>query len=352
MDVNMPVMDGFTATQKLRRQGLKTAIIALTANAMKGFDQECLAAGYSGYFSKPIDIDRFMKMMADLLGGHPVVSETEALPCVSHAADGDPTDIAGECQSPIFSRLPADNERFRNLIVRFTKRLNDQLDAVEQDQPEGKKGSVAAFAHWLKGAGGTVGFDEFTAPASKLEQLAKTGGSDAQIQEAIANLRNLAGRLVMPGAEPSVATRDAAKPLGKTTEENANQATQPAPATHQPVVSRLGTNPRFQEVISKFVEKLEAELRRAEMVLKDGSAQELASIAHWLKGAGGTVGFDDFTEPAAKLEKYAKAAQMEQAGHILQQVKCLSDAIVLPSIAHASSQQNRSEHNSQIASNG
>ena len=68
MDVNMPVMDGFTATRNLRQHGLKTPIIALTANAMMGFEQECLAAGYTGYFSKPIDIDRFMVQMADLLG--------------------------------------------------------------------------------------------------------------------------------------------------------------------------------------------------------------------------------------------------------------------------------------------
>ena len=71
MDVNMPVLDGFAATQRLRQQGLKTSIIALTANAMKGSEQECLDAGYSGYFSKPIDIDRFMARMAELLGGRP-----------------------------------------------------------------------------------------------------------------------------------------------------------------------------------------------------------------------------------------------------------------------------------------
>ena len=78
MDVNMPVMDGFTATKKLRQHGLKTSIIALTANAMKGFEQECLDAGYSGYCSKPIDIDRFMAQMADLLGGQKVANETGA----------------------------------------------------------------------------------------------------------------------------------------------------------------------------------------------------------------------------------------------------------------------------------
>ena len=80
MDVNMPVLDGFAATRKLRQQGVKTPIIALTANAMKGSEQECLDAGYSGYVSKPIDIDLFVEMMAERLGGQPVEKETGLAP--------------------------------------------------------------------------------------------------------------------------------------------------------------------------------------------------------------------------------------------------------------------------------
>ena len=76
MDVQMPVMDGFTATRKLRQQGLQTAIIALTANAMKGFEQECLDNGYTGYLTKPVEIDRFMDLMADLLNATPIETKT------------------------------------------------------------------------------------------------------------------------------------------------------------------------------------------------------------------------------------------------------------------------------------
>ena len=51
-------MDGFTAVKKMREQGLLFPIVALTAHAMKGFEKDCLTAGYSGYLAKPIDIDR------------------------------------------------------------------------------------------------------------------------------------------------------------------------------------------------------------------------------------------------------------------------------------------------------
>ena len=328
----MPVMDGFTAAGNLAQGRVTTPIIALTANAMKGFEQECLDVGYSGYLSKPIEIDRFMALMADLLGGRQVSSKSQAaaVPAAALAADSRVNQPPSADTSPIHSTLSEGNEKFRKLIAQFAARLEERLKTVARSRAQGNRQEIADFAHWLKGAGGTIGFNEFTVPAANLEKLAKDGGSDADIEQSIACLNGLAARLVVPGAEPKAAAAPSCATPPAPSGATVLAASRPEPAARQPVTSRLAAMPQFQNVIAKFADKLNAELAKAQSALENGNLEELALFAHWLKGSGGTVGFDDFTKPAAKLEAFSKTAQPEQAGQMLEQVKHLSAAIVLP----------------------
>ena len=68
MDMQMPVMDGYTATRKLREQGYQKPIVALTAHAMQHAEQECRDAGCSGFLTKPIDFDRLITTLAEIAG--------------------------------------------------------------------------------------------------------------------------------------------------------------------------------------------------------------------------------------------------------------------------------------------
>ena len=68
MDMQMPVMDGYAATRRLREQGYTMPIVAMTANAMQGDEDKCKEAGCSHFLIKPIDIDRLFELLAETLG--------------------------------------------------------------------------------------------------------------------------------------------------------------------------------------------------------------------------------------------------------------------------------------------
>lgn len=197
MDVQMPVMDGFTAAGKLLEQGFTAPLIAMTGNAMKGFETECLQAGYSHYMTKPIDINVMMRLLADLLGGKSVVqkaSEPPSEPVTQQLAESDEM----QSREPLVSRL-AHDKRFHSVIARFVDKFHSQFELMTAAWRQQDFAELARLAHWLKGSGGTVGFDEFTKPAEALERFAKEDNR-TKVDRIMQDLQQLATRIAEPDA--------------------------------------------------------------------------------------------------------------------------------------------------------
>ncbi len=331
MDVQMPVMDGFTAAGLMRQEGIETPIIALTANAMKGFRQECIDAGYSDYFSKPIDVDKFMAMMAKLIGGKPQARTKPVTPPTQQktppATPAHPQIAEPTADQPlIHSSLPADNPRFAALIERFDTRLQEQVSLMRHTLENGDMAALGDLAHWLKGAGGTIGFDVFTKPATQLEHHAKAGLAE-EAAEYLAEIESLSRRLAVPGK--SHATGRSAdgnrQPGGK-----AHKAAHSAPVWTTAIHSRLEGHARLHRTIAAFARKLEQQLPLMQQAWRAGDRKTLAELAHWLKGSAGTVGYDEYTEPAKKLEKIAREGDLSHAGALIEQLKQMSRLTVAP----------------------
>jgi CheY-like chemotaxis protein len=71
MDIQMPVMDGYSATRKLRAAGYQNPIIALTANAMKDDRDRCIEAGCSEYLTKPLQAEKLVQLLVAYSKGRP-----------------------------------------------------------------------------------------------------------------------------------------------------------------------------------------------------------------------------------------------------------------------------------------
>ncbi|MCC7495480.1 MAG: response regulator [Fimbriimonadaceae bacterium] len=165
MDCQMPDLDGFEATAAIRasEQGRRLPIIALTANAMAGDRERCLAAGMDDYLSKPMKSDDLARMLQQWAPG-------------GQAAPAPPAPPARELPVLDLDTLAAnlgDREAAIEVVELFLSELSGELAAARQALAAGDHHVLAQRAHSLKGAAANVAAPALAELARQLEQAAR-----------------------------------------------------------------------------------------------------------------------------------------------------------------------------------
>ena len=107
-----------------------------------------------------------------------------------------------ESSEAIYSSLPLDDVDFREIVDDFMHRAEEQFAAMDLAWAERDFDQLVRLAHWMKGSGGTAGFDAFTAPAKAMHELAKQQDGE-QIPFIIDDMKKTFGRIVLPDVVPT-----------------------------------------------------------------------------------------------------------------------------------------------------
>ena len=173
MDVQMPEMDGLDATRAIRSveraAGTHLPIIAMTAHAMKGDRERCLAAGMDGYTSKPIRIRDLEQAIAQLIS--PINSASVSIP-EAEQADGVIDHAA------LLAGVDGDRRLLRELIHLFLADCPQGLAKIKDAIRCGDAGALGRAAHTLKGSVGNFARKSAFAAAQRLEIMGRDGNLD------------------------------------------------------------------------------------------------------------------------------------------------------------------------------
>ena len=210
MDIQMPVMDGYTATGEIRKDERfkDLPVIAMTANAMAGDREKAIAAGMNDHVAKPIDVKELFEVLARWI--EVPEARRASVPVEQAAGDSAPAEeipaLPGIDTVTGLSRVGGNTALYLKILKKFR---DGQADVVQRIQVAAEAGDTECAqreAHTLKGLAGNIGADALQALAQKVEAVFNHG--DDQWDQDLPQLQDELARVIaaLGDVGPGVAT--------------------------------------------------------------------------------------------------------------------------------------------------
>lgn len=235
MDVQMPVMDGYEATRRIRElehrlagtvggsggtRRERTPIVAMTAHAFEGYREKCIEAGMDDYLSKPIRRETLLAMVEKWVtpagpGEAPGGSPSPEAPLEDHGAPSEeaiPEEAAGgapgeEGEPPldldlVLEEFMGKKELLARVLVEFRKKVPAQIEVMREALGRGDRDCIALEAHAIKGGAGNLTADALSGVAKDVECAAREGrmeGVPADLGRLAAEFQRLEAYLLRTG---------------------------------------------------------------------------------------------------------------------------------------------------------
>ena len=292
MDVQMPVMDGFEATRRIRQvQHLADLpIIGLTANAMAGDRERCLDAGMTDHVAKPIDPAGLFRVLARVTGRADVGDARVGGRLTGRPAADAPL-IEGLDTVDGLARTAGNLILYRGLLRRFAADQCDTAARIRQALVEDDRATAERLAHTLKGLAGTIGDRRIAALAGGIEDGLRDGADSTAVTGLIEPL-DLRLRSLCRGIDEALA-HATGEPEATASGEDGIDVT--------PVLARLAG--LLADDDGEAAELLGAERGRLERALGSGSITAVAAA----------IDVYDFETALDRLKDAARAHAIELA---------------------------------------
>jgi len=201
MDCQMPVMDGYTATRRIREQEdfAKLPILAMTANTMAGDREKVLAAGMNDHIAKPINVQEMFATIARWISPSEPSKDIPAGSSVAAPADEMP-ELSGINIAVGLAVCQNNRRLYRKLLLKFSLSAADFVTRFRQARTDDDPETAIRCAHSLKGVAGNIGATEIQKRAQALESACRDKMSPANIDNLLADVAGALGS-VLDGLE-------------------------------------------------------------------------------------------------------------------------------------------------------